>query len=328
MNWRISGRLPDEATRDGVLGAHDAGRAWPPRSDGAGRDKIVWMTADVVVAELTCYPVKSCAGLSLPRAHVGPMGIRYDRQWMVVDEAGRFMAQRTDDERHGAGCRSLAGVATDISDDQLLLNAAGMPPLAVPLAGRDGPRMRVRVWNMHTVGVDQGTAAADWFSEYLSRERPGRYRLVRMPEDEVRPANRGSGRLAFADGYPFMVISTASLADLNRRMAAPLPMGRFRPSLVIRTDEPYAEDRIEHAHIGPVELFGTTRCVRCPIPTFDQQTGARGKEPLRTLATYRRTPRGVVFGRNFNHAGTGEIAVGERVEILAWQTDSAEPMPA
>ena len=289
---------------------------------------IVRMTADVVVAELNCYPVKSCAGVSLARAHVGPMGIRYDRQWMVVDEAGRFMAQRTDDERHGAGCRSLGQVRTVIGSGSLVLEAAGMPPLKVPLAGGEGPRLTVYVWGRPMVGADQGSAAADWFSEYLSRERPGRYRLVRMPEDEVRPANRGSGRLAFADGYPFMVISTASLADLNRRMAEPLPMGRFRPSLVIRTDEPYAEDRIEHARIGPVELFGTSGCVRCPIPTFDQRTGARGKEPLRTLATYRRTPRGVVFGRNFNHAGTGEIAVGERVEILAWQADSSEPKPA
>jgi MOSC domain-containing protein len=286
------------------------------------------VTPDVAIAELACYPVKSCAGVSLTRAQVGHMGIRHDRQWMVVDEEGRFMAQRTDDERHGAGCRTLGQVQTAIGEGVLRLTADGMPPLEVPLAGRDGPRLHVRVWSAQTTGVDQGNAAADWFSEYLSRERPGRYRLVRMPDDEVRLANRGDGRLAFADGYPFMVVSTASLADLNRRMAVPLPMNRFRPSMVIATDEPYAEDRIERAGIGPIELVGTTRCVRCPIPTFNQASGERGREPLRTLATYRRTSRGVVFGRNFNHVGTGEIAVGDLVAVLAWRSDPAEPMPA
>ncbi len=286
------------------------------------------MTVDAVVAELTCYPVKSCAGITLPRVQVGPMGIRHDRQWMVVDHEGRFMAQRTDDERHGAGTRSLGQVRTAIGAGLLTLSAAGMPPLELPLAGSDGPRLAVRVWGARTVGVDQGPKAAAWFSEYLSRERPGGYRLVRMPDDEVRPANRGAGRLAFADGYPFMVVSTASLADLNRRMPVPLPMNRFRPSLVIAIDEPYAEDRMERVRIGPIELQGTTRCVRCPIPTFDQRTGTRGREPLRTLATYRRTPRGVVFGRNFNHVGTGEISVGDAVVVTAWRDAGTEPMPA
>jgi uncharacterized protein YcbX len=286
------------------------------------------VTFEASIAELTCYPVKSCAGVPLQRAQVGPMGIRYDRQWMVVDEQGRFMAQRTDDDRHGAGCRSLGQVQAAIGEELLSLSAEGMAPIQLPLEGRDGPVVEVRVWETRTTGVDQGREAADWFSEYLSRERPGRYRLVRMADDVVRAANRGSGRLAFADGYPFMVISTASLADLNRRMPVPLPMSRFRPSLVIGTDEPYAEDQWDHVRIGPVELYGTTRCVRCPIPTFDHETGTRGREPLRTLATYRRTPRGVVFGRNFNHVGTGELAVGDRVEVLARRAGPAEPMPA
>jgi uncharacterized protein YcbX len=278
------------------------------------------VTTDLRVAELHCYPVKSCAGISLSHADIGPMGIRYDRQWMLVDERGMFVAQRGDSGGRAAGIRSLGQVRTAIGEGALTLRAAGMDALRVPLAGRDGERMTVGIWSSRVAAIDQGREASDWFSAYLSRERPGRYRLVRMPDDEVRAANRGHGRLAFADGYPFLVISTASLADLNRRMAVPLSMDRFRPSLVIDAEDPYLEDRLGGVRIGPIELRGTTRCVRCPIPTYDQRTGARGKEPLRTLATYRRTTRGVVFGRNFNHTGTGRIAIGDAVEVVAWET--------
>ncbi len=286
------------------------------------------MTSDLRVAALYCYPVKSCAGISLSRADIGPMGIRYDRQWLVVDERGVFVAQRGDTGGRALGIRSLGQVETAIGAEALTLRATGMDPLVLPLGGRDGERVTVGIWSSRVGAVDQGAEAADWLSAYLSRERPGRYRLVRMPEDEVRSANRGQGRLAFADGYPFLVISTASLADLNRRMPVPLPVNRFRPSIVLDADEPYVEDRLGRIRIGRVELQGTTRCVRCPIPTFDQRSGARGKEPLRTLATYRRTARGVVFGRNFNHAGTGRIAIGDPVEAVSWEASDREPMPA
>jgi len=246
------------------------------------------------------------------------MGIRFDRQWMVVDERGMFVAQRGDSGR-GVGIRSIGQVETAIDDDTLVLRAPAMPSLVLPLAGSDGERTAVQVWKSQVTAVDQGRDAGEWFTEYLSRERAGRYRLVRMPDDGVRRSSRGDGELAFADGYPFLVISAASLADLNGRMAAPLPMNRFRPSIVLGRTEPYLEDRVARIRINGIELQGATQCVRCPIPTFDQVTGERGKEPLRTLATYRRTDRGVVFGRNFNHVGTGELAVGDPVQVLAWR---------
>jgi uncharacterized protein YcbX len=286
------------------------------------------VTPELTVAELYCYPVKSCSGIRLERAEVGRMGIRHDRQWMVVRGDGLFVAQRGADGMHN-GVRSLGRVQTAIdhadADGTLSLGAEGMPELRLPVGGIDGRHMQVQVWGSAVVAIDQGPEAADWLSEYLSWERAGRYRLVRMPDDGVRPANRGRAELAFADGYPFMVLSSASLADLNARMPAPLPVDRFRPSIVIESSEPYVEDRIAQLRVGDLELSGTTRCVRCPIPTFDQRTGARGKEPLRTLATYRRTSRGVVFGRNFNHAGTGTIAVGDPVQVLAWHADDRGP---
>ncbi len=282
------------------------------------------MESGISVAALNCYPVKSCRGIALAQAEVDRMGIRYDRQWMVVDERRMFVAQRGDSGR-GVQVRSLAMVETALGTGALVLAAPGMPTLSLPLAGLPGTRESVRIWDSGVEAVDQGPEAGAWFTEFLSRERPGAYRLVRMPDDGVRAASRGRGLLAFADGYPFMILSTASLDDLNRRMPRPLPVDRFRPSVVISAPEPYLEDRMARIRIGGIELTGTTRCVRCPIPTFDQRTLERGKEPLRTLATYRRTSRGVVFGRNFNHAGTGRLAIGDPVEVLAWHDLGVEP---
>lgn len=262
------------------------------------------------VASLHVYPVKSCGGVTLAESQVARTGLRYDRQWVFVDEHGMFVAQR-DSRGLGIPVRTMCLIGTAIGTDTLTLTAPGMPPLAVPLAGHDGSEVPVRVWDSHTHGVDQGVEAADWASEVLSRERPGRYRLVRMAERTHRRSKLGDGEVAYGDAYPFLVVSEESLADLNARMVTPLSMERFRPNLVIRGGPPYAEDTLDRFRIGDVQFTGATLCIRCPIPTTDPRTAERGKEPLKTLATYRRQADGVVFGRNCNHAGSGTIRVGD-----------------
>ena len=274
------------------------------------------ITDPLAVASLHIYPVKSCGGIALTESEVGRMGLRYDRQWAFVDEHGMFLAQR-DSRGLGIPVRTMCLIEAAIADCTLTLSAPDTQPLAVPLEGHDGPDVPVRVWDSHTSGVDQGPEAAAWATDVLSRERPGRYRLVRMPERTHRRSKIGDGEVAYGDAYPFLVISEESLADLNARMPAPLPMNRFRPNIVIRGGAPYAEDALDTFRIGDVEFTGTTLCIRCPIPTTDQRTAERGKEPLRTLATYRKQPDGVVFGRNFNHAGTGTIRVGDVVAPAA-----------
>ena len=134
-----------------------------------------------------------------------------------------------------------------------------------------------------------------------------------MPDTAHRRSKIGDGEVAYGDAYPFLMISEESLADLNGRLETPLPMNRFRPNIVVRGGAPYVEDTLDRCRIGGVEFTATTLCIRCPITTTDQRTAVRGKEPLRTLATYRKQPDGVVFGRNFNHAGTGTIRVGDVV---------------
>lgn len=267
------------------------------------------------VAALHVYPVKSCRGIQLSSAVVGRMGIRYDRQWMIVNEQGLFVAQRGDGI--GIGVPSLCLIRPSLTDTELVLTAPDMPGLRLPLAGLPGRSTTVRVWNSRMTAIDQGDLAAGWVSTFIARERPGSYRLVRMPDEERRPAKRGEATLAFADGYPFLILSEASLADLNNRLDEPLPMNRFRPNIVLRGCEPYEEDRLDRIRIGDVVFEGMTPCLRCAITTTDQETGERSKEPLRTLATYRRHEDGVAFGRNFNHRGEGTIREGDAVEICA-----------
>jgi uncharacterized protein YcbX len=264
------------------------------------------------VSSLHIYPVKSCGGTALAESAVGRMGLRYDRQWAFVDDHGMFVAQR-DSRGLGVAVRTMCLIGTALGDGMLTLIAPEMPPLQVPLAGLPGDDVPVQVWESRTSGVEQGADAAAWATEVLSRERPGRYRLVRMPERTRRPSKIGEGELAYGDAYPFLVVSEESLADLNRRMPAPLPMDRFRPNVVLRGGAPYVEDTLDQFRIGAVQFTGTTLCIRCPIPTTDQRTAERGKEPLKTLATYRKQADGVVFGRNCNHAGTGIIRVGDVV---------------
>ncbi len=267
----------------------------------------------ITVAAIHVYPVKACGGLSLSQADAGRMGFRHDRQWTFVDEHGMFVAQRGS---HGRGIeiRTTSLVRTTITDRVLVITAPGMATLKVPIDGNPGDEVSVRIWDSQTTGIDQGTEAEHWATRFLSKERPGRYRLVRMPDNQRRSAKMGVAELAFGDAYPFLIISEASLEDLNSRLEHALPMNRFRPNIVLQGAVPYEEDVLDRFRIGTVEFFGTTLCLRCPTTTTNQETAERGKEPLRTLATYRKRPDGVVFGRNFNHAGSGTIRIGDLVE--------------
>jgi hypothetical protein len=263
------------------------------------------------VSALYVYPVKSCAGIAVQSAEVGPLGFTYDRRWMIVDANDEYVTQRK--------VKSLCRIGTAIDGASLTLTAPEMPTLAIPTVGHaNGPERRVRVWDDRGCGNDQGKEAAEWITEFVSRESPGRYRLVFMDHVPWRYARQGHAAISFADGYPFLIISQASLGDLNSRLGEPVPMDRFRPNIVVEGCEPYAEDGWKEILIARTVLQGQAPCARCVIVTVDQTTGENGKEPLKTLTSYRKTPDGkVMFGRNFNHRNYGgRIAVGDRVERI------------
>ncbi|BAC91022.1 MOSC domain-containing protein [Gloeobacter violaceus] len=262
------------------------------------------------VSGLFVYPVKSCRGIALEAAELGTRGIRLDREWMVVNERGTFISQRS--------YVRLALVETALTEARLRLSAPEMGYIEVPLAHEPGPAAEVTVWGDRCAAVDQGEEAARWFGELLKTP----CRLVRMAPDWVRPVNPRyappGSQVGFADGYPLLVLSEASLADLNTRLAEPLPMDRFRPNLVVTGCEAYAEDTWPAVRVGEVTLRAAKPCVRCKITTIDQQTARpTGEEPLRTLATYRQIDKGQIFGQNMVHASPGRIALGDALEVAA-----------
>ena len=275
------------------------------------------------VAALNVYPVKGCRGIAVTRARVAIRGLVAaadaaavgDREFMIVDTAGRFVTQREEPR--------LALIATRLESGVLVLSTRGTSPLAVPLDVPRGAPRQVTVWRSDVLAFDAGDFAADWLAAVLG----GDFRLVRFDPDGIRPCNPqyagdSGAHVAFSDGYPILALGEASLADLNARLAAngtgALPMNRFRPNVVLAGLDAYDEDHIDTIEAKGVVLKLVKPCTRCQVPTTDQDTAEVGDEPLATLARYRMNAAlgGVTFGMNaIVAAGEGlELSVGSDVD--------------
>jgi uncharacterized protein YcbX len=254
------------------------------------------------LSTIVVYPVKAAAGISVSRWEVDTFGLRQDRRWMVVDARGALVTQRTHPR--------LALVRPTIHEAGLTLQAPCVSPLELALEPRGSVTVQATVWDDTCEALWLGPSPARWLTEVLGSP----CELVYMPESTVRPADPAYApdgvRVSFADAFPFLVISEASLADLNSRMGRPLPMNRFRPNLVVGGGDPYLEDAIGAFTVEGITFRMVKPCDRCAVTTTDQETTERGVEPLRTLATYRKVGGLVMFGQNAVHAGTGALTVG------------------
>ncbi|MCU0523768.1 MAG: MOSC domain-containing protein [Elainella sp. Prado103] len=262
----------------------------------------------ITISEIYIYPVKSCRGFAVDRAILNLWGLQYDRNWMVVTPTGKFLTQRE--------LPRMALIETAIGETALHLHGPDQPELQVPLADHAGSVRQVEIWRDQCLAVDQGDQAADWFSQVLKTP----CRLVRIGTDYDRPTNPNyapNGQVSFADGYPLLVISAASLADLNQRLPEPIPMNRFRPNLVVTGCAAYAEDRWRQIQIDQILFDAVKPCERCVVTTTDQATGMRSSlEPIKTLSTYRRAGKNVLFGQNLVHRGEGQLQMGSRIEVV------------
>jgi uncharacterized protein YcbX len=264
------------------------------------------------VAALNIYPVKSCAGISLSRARLTPTGFEHDRRWMVVRPDGRFVTQREEPR--------LALIQPLLHERTLQLSAPGLDGLTLDL---DSPGQRVEVvcWRDRCRAIDEGDAPAAWLERHLGSPP----RLVRFDPDGKRLSDRTwtADREVlnqFSDGFPWLLISQASLDALNSCLDRPLPMNRFRPNIVVSGLNPFEEDEIATLSTGSIVLAPVKPCTRCAITTTNQLTGERdGDEPLRTLRALRfdKTLRGVTFGQNtIALGGFGEwLEVGQRLRV-------------
>jgi uncharacterized protein YcbX len=286
----------------------------------------------ITISGLYIYPIKSLSGIAVSEAVVEAKGLRYDRRFMLVTPDGQFITQRTTPQM------ALLDVAIDGTtlrvwhrqqpSDTLEL------PLTVPEGDGDYETIAVNIWDSHGVQAITVSGEADqWFSRVLDLP----CRLVYMPDATYREVDakyaRNNDAVSFADGYPYLLIGQASLDELNRRVPSmddesvkPLEMRRFRPNIVVEGSLPYEEDSWQQFSINDINFYGVKPCARCVLTTIDPETAQKGKEPLRTLATYRTWNKKILFGQNVLGASTdqavlGTISVGQSIEIV----DRQEP---
>jgi uncharacterized protein YcbX len=258
------------------------------------------------------YPIKSSIAEPLQASAVDPLGLQGDRRWMLVDAAtGRFFTQRADPRMSQLNALYTA-------DGGLALNGPGQAELRVALPEADQHLRGVTIWKDTLQVPDAGDEAAAWLSEFMGKPT----RLVHVPQSRARLLGAGFGtpddRVAFADGFPLLLIGEESLVDLSHKVGRPLEMLRFRPNLVIHGSAAFAEDGWKRIRIGSAEFRVVAPCSRCILTTLDPQTGERSadREPLMTLAKYRKQEGGVMFGQNLVPDGPGQLEVGMAVEVL------------
>lgn len=230
----------------------------------------------LTLSEIWIYPIKSLAGIRLQRAIVKQKGLAYDRRWMLVDEAGRFLTQREHPE--------MSQFQITMDNIQLtILNRISGQSIVLNLNGEnDCESMPVIIWDDKVEAIEVSQEYSRWFSEQLKIKS----KLVFFPETNARPVDPNyaiqNEHVSLADGYPFLIIGQSSLDDLNKRLQEPIPMNRFRPNFVFTGGMPYAEDSWHRFSVGKNKFAGVKPCGRCVLPNVNQQTGKKGIEPLAT----------------------------------------------
>lgn len=279
----------------------------------------------MIVSELWIYPIKSCQGIPLKTAEVTPKGFLWDREMMIISRKGKFLTQRQFPQ--------LAKVQIKLSDNSLTLSVSDDSLQSLTFTpSLQGEEVEVEIWSDRTTAIDQGDLVAQWFHRVLELDSSKQCRLVRQSDQYERKVNSifavtKQDIVSFADGYPCLLTTTASLAELNRRImdtyqdsTLSVSMDRFRSNIVAETENPFEEDNWKTITIGKLQFAVVKPCSRCIIPTINQQTGDRNelREPLRTLGTFRQFgEQGVMFGENMIPESSGTISVGDRVEVVA-----------
>ena len=268
------------------------------------------------ISEINIYPIKSLGGISLSEVVVEEKGLRYDRRWMLVDENGVFLTQRE--------FSRMAILKVSLEDAGLKVTAADNKSIEIPFQPTSDEKLKVTVWSSKCQAVSYDENINNWFSDVLRTS----CRLVIMPEETRRVVSpnyavrKFQDVVSFADGYPVLLIGEGSLNDLNTRLFDSVPMNRFRPNLVVKDSDAFAEDDWKKIRVGEVVFHLVKPCARCVMTTIDQATGiSDGKEPLKTLSTYRLVKKNgeakVNFGQNLiAEAAGGRVRVGDEIEVL------------
>lgn len=264
----------------------------------------------ISVHSLTIYPVKSCRGISLQASRVERRGLAHDRRWMLVDEHGSFLSQRRWPE--------LALLSTSLHEAHYGLRTPDGQTFELPHSVNGGSGLEVSVFESRVEALEYAPAS-QWFSAVLGRA----CRAVHLPRTSLRPVSARYAALgdevSFADGFPCLALSLESLAELNRRCPEPMSMARFRPNIVLCGGQPHFEDELGRFQVGSVTFRAPKLCERCKVTLIDPESAESGKEPLASLAEYRRWDGKVWFGVNLIPEAPGDLAVGDALSPLRAQ---------
>lgn len=261
------------------------------------------------VTGLYCYPIKACRGVRVEESDVTRQGLARDRMLMLTDLDGQFLTQRAHPR--------LALVDVELVGDGLRVTGPEQEPIEF-VPETTGDPQPVTIWSDTTQAVAQRADVNEWFSQYLGQP----VQLVAMHEQAERRVDTAYARspddiVSFADGYSILLVSEASVEHLNSRLQQPVEMIRFRPNIVVSGCSPHAEDEWNELRIGGLRAAAVKPCARCSVITVNPQTAETNREPTATLAGYRRSSAGVLFGMNLVHEVPGLVRVGDEVQVLS-----------
>lgn len=259
------------------------------------------------IHSLHVYPVKSCQGIRLDSAELVETGIKYDRHWMLVDKQGQFISQRQ--------YAALAKIKTALSPQLLTVSSDENNLLNIPLHGEDENRIAVTIWNDTCEAGYVSRQASEWFSDFLHTPCD----LVFMPNKVKRRVDphfaSPNQNVGFADGFPLLILSLASIDRLNNQLQQKVEIDRFRANIIIDGCSAHAEDEWSCISANGIHINLVKACSRCVIPAINQQSAQKHPDLLKTLASYRRRDGKVYFGQNGIHLSMGTISVGQSISF-------------
>ncbi len=262
------------------------------------------------LSQLFVYPIKSLGGIALQQGNISTRGLEHDREWMLIDQEGTFITQR----KH----HQLALLQTSMTATTVTVQHKHHPDqnISFPIAEHLDLPIAVTVWDDHCTAFEVNTEVSQWFSIFLQMD----VKLVKMLQTEKRIVDRRyalhEATVGFADAYPNLIIGESSLDLLNTKLAHQIGMDRFRPNLVFTGGDAHLEDELTEFSIGEVQFYSAKPCTRCVLITVNQQTGEKGQEPLKTLATYRNFGQKILFGQNIMHTNQGLLRIGDEMKII------------
>lgn len=263
----------------------------------------------IAVQDLYIYPIKSLGGIRLSQAIVEEKGFQYDRRWMLVDSRGHFLTQRTHQQ--------MTFLKVDLSEEGLTVfdSKSANDSLFIPHNQISNQKIEVVIWDDRVIANLVDETADVWFSKKLEIA----CHLVIMPDFAQRKLSLKDAvneqSVSFADGMPYLILGQESLQELNSRLVNKVKMDRFRPNIVFAGGESFVEDTWKKIKIGSISFQVVKPCARCIMTTIDQQTGEQGKEPLKTLSSYRTHDNKIYFGQNMVALQKGILRVGDLVQI-------------